>query len=228
MSAFHHPSDALLLDYATGNLGEGWSLAVATHVSMCSTCQESLAEMEAIGGAMLAADLKPAASCDEDLWSRVAACLDDDAPLAKPVAQPAAQSAGTQSVAKSSVLPAPLLDYLGGDIDALPWRRLGLGAQQVVIETREPGTTARLLRIPAGQRVPAHTHRGQELTLVLSGAYHDETGRFARGDFQELDSDVVHQPHAEQDIDCICLAITDAPLRFKSLAAQLAQPLIGI
>jgi putative transcriptional regulator len=76
--------------------------------------------------------------------------------------------------------------------------------------------------------VPAHTHRGQELTLVLSGAYHDETGRFARGDFQELDSDVVHQPHAEQDIDCICLAITDAPLRFKSLAAQLAQPLIGI
>ena len=62
MSAFHHPSDALLLDYATGYLGEGWSLAVATHVSMCSTCQESLAEMEAIGGAMLAADVKPAAS----------------------------------------------------------------------------------------------------------------------------------------------------------------------
>lgn len=219
MNASHHPSDALLLDYAAGSLGEGWSLAVATHVSMCTECQQRLAAMEAIGGAMLSTE-PTAETLDENLWSRVADCLDEEAVVIP--------KAGGKAAVSSSVLPAPLHEYLGGDVDTLAWRRLGLGAQQVVIETREPGTTVRLLRIPAGQRVPAHTHRGQELTLVLSGAFCDETGRFARGDFQELDGDVEHQPVAEKGMDCICLAITDAPLRFKSLAAQLAQPLIGI
>ena len=35
MSLSHHPSEALLLDYALGSLAEGWSLAVAAHLSLC-------------------------------------------------------------------------------------------------------------------------------------------------------------------------------------------------
>jgi putative transcriptional regulator len=33
---------------------------------------------------------------------------------------------------------------------------------------------------------------------------------------------------AEEGEDCICLAVTDAPLRFKSLIPRLAQPLFRI
>ena len=76
--------------------------------------------------------------------------------------------------------------------------------------------------------MPAHTHRGLEFTLVLSGAFSDTTGRYARGDMQEADDSLDHQPWAEPGEDCICLAITEAPLRFKSLAARAVQPFLGI
>ena len=38
----HHLSDELLLDYATGNLAEGWSIAVATHLALCPACRDRL------------------------------------------------------------------------------------------------------------------------------------------------------------------------------------------
>ena len=47
-----------------------------------------------------------------------------------------------------------------------PLHALGAFAIRFLEDT---GTTARLLRIPAGKPVPTHTHRGLELTLVLSG-----------------------------------------------------------
>jgi putative transcriptional regulator len=40
--------------------------------------------------------------------------------------------------------------------------------------------------------------------------------------------DVEHQPVVEQDGDCICLVATERPTRFKSLAARLIQPFVGI
>ena len=76
--------------------------------------------------------------------------------------------------------------------------------------------------------MPAHGHAGLEVTIVLSGAFSDETGRYERGDFQELDGEIEHQLLVDGGEHCICLAVTDAPLRFKSLAAKLAQPLLGI
>ncbi len=55
-----------------------------------------------------------------------------------------------------------------------------------------------------------------------------EPGFFARGDIEEADADLVHQPIASSDGDCICLAVTDAPLKFQSWLMRLMQPLIGI
>ena len=66
------------------------------------------------------------------------------------------------------------------------------------------------------------------MTLVLAGAFSDATGDYRRGDLQEADDSLEHKPHAAPGDDCICLAVTDAPLRFKSVAARLLQPLIGI
>jgi putative transcriptional regulator len=65
-------------------------------------------------------------------------------------------------------------------------------------------------------------------TGVLRGAFEDESGAYHRGDLQEVDEEIAHQPLALPQEDCICLAITDAPLRFKSLAARIAQPFLGI
>jgi putative transcriptional regulator len=76
--------------------------------------------------------------------------------------------------------------------------------------------------------VPEHGHGGEEVTLILSGAYRDHMGRFGRGDVADLDEDIEHKPVAEDGEDCICLVAIERPTRFKSFAARLMQPLVGI
>ena len=51
---------------------------------------------------------------------------------------------------------------------------------------------------------------------------------FARGDIEDADEDLQHVPTATADADCICLAVTDAPLRFRSWLVRLVQPVLGI
>lgn len=215
MTITHHASEALLLDYATGALSEAWSLAIAAHASLCSDCWASIGDMERVGGALLEAQSPAplAASGFDAVLARL-----DEVP----------RSATPAHCGGAAILPGPIRRYLGGDVDDIAWRRLGVGAFEIRIPTATTGVTSRLLRIPAGKPVPEHSHGGLELTLVFAGAYSDSTGRYSRGDFQEADQNLRHQPHAEAGEDCICLAITDAPLAFSSLAMRLVQPFIGI
>ncbi len=142
---------------------------------------------------------------------------------------PATRPSATASAAtKASVLPEPLRSYAGGDIDRLKWKPLGPGAYHFPIPTRDGEAQVRLLRIPAGKPVPEHTHGGRELTVVLAGCFRDGDDVFHRGDFEEADEDLTHQPIAGEGEDCICLAVTDAPLKFKSWIVRLVQPVLGI
>jgi putative transcriptional regulator len=221
MRISHHPGEELLLDYVAGSLAESWSLAVATHLALCPHCRRTVSELEAVGGQLMAA-AQPV-MVDDELFDSVMTALDASV---EPEPEPTPPLA--DSFDPDPVLPQPLRGYLGNDVASLPWQRLGLGAYQLLIPTGDDGTTARLLRIPAGRPVPTHSHGGLELTLVLSGAFSDSTGTYGRGDLQEADENVEHQPHAVEGEDCICLAVTDAPLRFKSLAARMVQPMLGI
>ena len=48
----HHLSKELLLAYSAGQLEEGFSLAIATHISMCDQCRAELESMDVMGGAI--------------------------------------------------------------------------------------------------------------------------------------------------------------------------------
>ena len=76
--------------------------------------------------------------------------------------------------------------------------------------------------------MPDHGHRGTELPLGLQGAFTDSTDRFGRGDLEVANEDLEHTPTAEVGLDCICLAATDAPLRFTGVIPRLLQPLFRI
>ena len=41
VSVRHHPDDELLLDYASGALGEAESLVIATHMALCPICRRN-------------------------------------------------------------------------------------------------------------------------------------------------------------------------------------------
>lgn len=218
MNIDHHPSEELLLDYATGALDEGWSIALATHLALCPDCRQKVREMEAIGAAFM--ETAAPAPVTKMLHAALSAFSDGDVD--------AGVSVSENFGSTSFIFPEPLRSYIGGDLDRVPWRPLGLGVNQHVIPTGDKQSVSRLLRIPTGKPVPTHSHGGLELTLVLCGAFSDETGHYGRGDFQEADETLEHQPRAVAGEDCICLAVTDAPLRFSSLAARMAQPFIGI
>ena len=64
--------------------------------------------------------------------------------------------------------------------------------------------------------------------MEFDGAFRDEVDRFGPGDLEIADPSVEHQPVAEAGADCICLAATDAPLRFKDFLPRLLQPLFRI
>lgn len=219
----HHISDELLLDYATGNLAEGWSIAVATHLALCPACRDRLSFMEHTGGQILeATEVVAEETSSSDSWSAMKAKLkaqgSSPTATAKPVATPA----------DVPVLPEPLRSYVGGDVNALKWKSLGRGAYHIPIKTGDAESQVRLLKIPAGKPVPEHSHGGRELTLVLKGAFTDGETVFKRGDLEEADETLTHQPVATPEEDCICLAVTDAPLKFKSLLVRLVQPVLGI
>lgn len=220
MNLNHHPSAELIIDYAAAALSETWGLAIATHLALCPACRRAVVQMEALGGQLL--DFMPpdkmAPGAIDSLMARL-----DETPQALPAPPPAPVRSGDRPI-----LPEPLRTYVGGDVDAVKWSRLGLGAYQFMVPIGENGATARLLRIPAGRPVPEHSHDGLELTLVLAGSFSDKTGFYRRGDLQEADASTVHQPHAAPGEDCICLAVTEAPLRFSSLGARLIQPFLGI
>lgn len=210
----HHLSDSLLRAYAAGALPEAFSLAVAAHVSMCDQCRAALAMEEALGGAML-----ENAGLEALSESALTDCLDllDGLTVDGPVSdQPCA-----------SDVPAPLADYIGGDLDSVKWRPIGLGVRQAILKT-ESSACARLLYIPGGAAVPDHGHNGTELTLVLRGGFRDEQDEFWPGDIEVADRDLQHTPVALEGEPCICLAVTDAPLRFNSLLPRLAQPFLKI
>jgi putative transcriptional regulator len=216
----HHISDDLLVSYAAGSLAEGWSIAVATHLALCPACRRRLSVAESIGGEMLETIADDATL--DDSWASVRSRLQQQA------GSPVDALPKTAPVGHSGGLPEPLRSYVGGDFDTLQWRPLGRGAYQIPIRTAERETRVRLLRIPAGKPVPEHSHGGRELTLVLSGSFVDGNDTFARGDIEDADASLTHQPVATPDSDCICLAVTDSPLKFRSWIMRAIQPILGI
>ncbi len=211
----HHLTEPLLMGYAAGTLPEAFNLVVATHITMCDTCRAALAEYEAVGGEVML-DSNPVDVAEDALAATLA--LIDGGTLTETPAP---------ARAKNSIFPGPLQDYVSGDIDSLKWRKIGGGVSQLVLDT-DGDASVRLLRIPAGTAVPDHGHHGTELTLVLQGAFTDEEDRFGAGDVEVANEELHHTPVAEEGMDCICLAATDAPLRFNGLMPRIAQKFIGI
>lgn len=212
----HHPNEATLLSHASGGLPTALSAIVATHLAVCPTCRARVTEAEAIGGALLS-DVDPV-DMGADALDRVLAAIDAD--------MPEVPSEAADAAMHNRDLPRPLGAMLPADLDSLRWWPVGPGIRQARVGSGE--TTIRLLRIAPGRAVPQHSHGGHEMTLIVSGSYTDEIGRFMPGDVADLDPDVTHQPVSDADTDCICVIATDAPLEFTGWVPRLMQSLVRI
>jgi putative transcriptional regulator len=208
----HRNVDDLLIAHAAGKLPEPVGLAVATHLALNPAARARYRRYEAVGGALL--DQLEPAELAPDAWERLEAQLDD-----------AALELDCRAVAADLRLPQPLRDYVAGPLESLRWRNYGAAAE-IELPIKAPGYRTTLIRVRAGRQVPQHTHEGSELTVVLDGAFHDETGHYGRGDLVIADSSLDHRPMADECRDCLCLAVTDAPLRLTGRFGRFLNPFI--
>lgn len=206
----HHTPDALLAAYAVGSLPHPFALVVATHISLCLECRAGYEAHQAAGGVLLEAAKEQPISAN--LKASVLDLL-DAAIVPKPTFQ------------RMGVFPGPVMQALKGKPPS--WKSLGMGVRQNILSAGRQGSV-RLLYIPPGQAVPDHSHGGLELTLVLQGSFRDDTGQFGVGDLEVADQTLEHTPIADMGAPCICLAATDAPLRFTALLPRILQPLFRI
>ncbi len=208
--------DALLADYSAGKLPVILHALVASHLTLKPENRNFVRVMEAVAG-------------DAMMASHVAALTDRDAMLE---AIFSASHAGaeikreTGKPVSPDVVPEPLVPLVGRDMSAIRWQRQLPGFRRAKVSNAD-GLEAALLWIKAGRRMPSHSHDGSEITLVLQGAFRDESGRYGRGDIAIADHEVDHRPVAEDGEDCICLAVTDAPLRLTGPIGKIFSRLMG-
>lgn len=200
----HHPSEATLLACAAGNLPEPHARVVAAHLTFCPDCVRSLAQAEAVGGALLA-DLPPSPLAADALAQALARL---DAPLpAEPVP-----------------VPATLAGLATGR-----WRWTGPGIAMMKLLPRDASDTRLdLIRVAPGVALLEHGHTGHESTCVLQGAFEDVTGAYHAGDFIETDGEVAHRPTALGGEACICLIATSGHLQPRGVLGWLVRPLLGM
>jgi putative transcriptional regulator len=207
MTITHHLDDATLMSFSAGALPAALAAVAAAHAAMCPRCRREIAALERIGGALMAS--LPAAATE------------------RPEPIPPAGERG-QAVRQVPLrgLPGPVAQLVPGGLDAVSWRWLGPGVWDRPLSIAGAGKL-RLLKVAPGRKLPEHGHGGGELTLVLRGSFHDNSGHYLRGDVCDLDESAAHQPIAGEGDHCICLVASEAPEQFRSHLTRRWQRLRG-
>lgn len=206
--------DSLMARYVAGSLPTPARVLVESHLELKDDYRGYVRDLETLAGEELAA-LRPAD-------------LERDRMLGE-IYRSEAVSAGRSSdsrVRPSSIFPNVLRDFVGFDADEVPWRTKLPGFREYEVGDIE-GCHVSLFWIKPGRGLPAHTHKGCELSLVLDGAFSDVFGRYERGDISVADDTVEHRPVAGKERPCIGFAVVDAPLKLTGSWPHLIRDLIG-
>lgn len=214
----HHPSDERLLDYVSGATSEPVALIIASHLALCARCRDDVRQLDKLGGALL--DAIPQETMSAGSLDRLFARIERPESVADVRAVSPMPGANVD-------VPQPLRSYLDRPLVEMPWRRRG-AISEIELLPEASNHTTRLLWIRAGAAAPRHTHEGSELTLVLKGSFHDAQGCYRIGDIEEADRDIDHRPIAGDNEDCLCLTVTDAPLKLTSPIGRLINPFVRV
>ena len=199
----HHPSAPLLSAAASGALSPAVSRIVNAHAALCSHCRVLMGRLETVGGVGL--ESEDSIDLASDALERTLKMIAKDTATAAALPE------------SLSVLPPQVHDVVASAIGKIAWYSAGPGLNILDLDLPRTaaGETFQLMRIEPGAGPPRHTHGGQEFTLVLTGAFKDETGLYKAGDLEVGDEAVTHRPIAEPGEICYALAVTTAPLKFK-------------
>lgn len=216
----HHPNEDILKQHMKGTLSPLLSTAVAAHIEMCPKCQNASAIInvelsdEFIADAGESLDQSVDAERIHSLVAEIVALPKDSANSISP------HTAANKTIrygSKQFTLPKALQRYSDSE-----WAGFA-GVNRARIPESLEKTKGSFYYIEPGANIPEHTHKGNELTLLLDGTFKDKNGTYVPGDFIWLNQNDQHQPITEKG--CLCFVVCDAPLHFTQGASRLLNPI---
>lgn len=209
-----HPTPSQLQRFAEGNMSPAEALVVSAHCDMCPQCMAKV---------KVASENAAAAALDETSSDPKL-----DAILANIVQQPVAERPSISIPTVDSIeldgrefkVPRALRRYVRQTGN---WSSLVGKLWQAPVDLGDVGM-ANFIYMDKGGRVPEHTHKGSEFTLVINGEFSDGIADYDSGDFIALDGEHTHAPMSDTDEGCLVFSIVDKPLHFTSGLARLLNP----
>lgn len=203
--------------YASGALSKPASVLVEAHLELKPENRKFVGDLEAVAGLALEQASPSDLTMPSDALAAIFASSPDNISVDEDV---------VQSEDSSFQLPMSLRRLVGHDVDNIPWRTKLPGFKEFDLGEID-GCHVNMFWIRPGRTVPAHTHKGYELSIVLDGAFTDERGRFGKGDISIADASVDHRPKAGSDRPCIGFAVLDDGVKLTGSWSQLVGDLIG-
>jgi putative transcriptional regulator len=210
----NHPADELMTSYSAASLPLSQALCVSVHLEHCNECSQKLQRLNQVGSELMH-QLKPSPPTS-DLKEQLLDKLDDIT----------LDDEKIHYNSNDKSVPRCLQQFIKAGYDELSWSRISLDIQSYEICRDRGKAKVELLRIKPGGTSSTHTHTGDEYTVVLEGSFSDESGLYRKGDFLVRNESHRHTPVATSDRECICLAVTEAPIQLTGFFGRLLNPLI--
>ena len=199
----YHPDIDLLLKYSTGQLEPGLAIAIGIHHQECESCRQKVQDIESIGGSTL-----ESLSDENTPMDGFEMLLNDIDTM------PQIESSSDYEICAVAERDLSMVEQLGQRrFDGIQWQKMSKNISRAQIEIDDFKYKMELFKFQPDAKIPKHTHLGNEYTLVLQGDFSDKAGQYKCGEFIAQNQSNEHQPVAGKE-GCICLAITDAPLKF--------------
>lgn len=202
-----HPDIELLLKYANGVIEPALSIAIGLHQQGCILCQQRVAELESIAGSRL--ESVKNAEIDMSAFDNLLNSLDNLADFD----ESENQNSDNLSLAIAGSDFELFNQLANRDFSHLNWQKVTRKISRADVAMNDDVFQVEIIKLLPNAKIPKHTHSGKEFTLVLQGDFSDHQGIYKSGEFIEQDASNQHQPVAGLS-GCVCLAITDAPLKF--------------
>jgi putative transcriptional regulator len=212
-----HPKYTDLQSFSAGNCEPAMALMISAHVDMCPQCRHECIDVQAeLASELFTQSLQPT-SLDAQYLEMMTKITNHNLIEGTPSE---VESSAIELDGKFFEVPRALRRHVKNTGN---WSRLVGKLWQAPVDLGDIGK-ANFMYMEKGGRVPEHTHKGIEMTLVVDGQYGDGVAEYDCGDFTIMNSQHNHLPHSEADDGCLVFTIVDQPLHFTAGIARLLNP----
>lgn len=207
--------------YAAGCIDPAFALLVETQAAIRPSVKRAVGRAEMIAGVVL--ECEAPVEMSEDALGDMLSMIDalEARPQHHTERAREAGSALDELLALPEPLCEPAIEAAGRD----GWQKLTPGVRRLNLAL-DSAAEVELYRIEPGARIPKHSHKGNEFTLVVSGGFSDGLNSYGPGDLCIQSGEDTHQPVGDDDGVCFALAVHEGGLRFTGMLG-LVQRLLG-